>query len=1008
MYRLLFSLILAVAISGCSSSSFVGRSYGDFTAYYNTYYNAKRSFEKAEEASQLRRGAVDRDVYLRIFQSPNASNKSDLDQAIKKSADILRKHDTSKWVDDALLLIGKSYFFSQNYSAAEQKFNEVIDLGTKLEPEAHFWLGRSLVASGNFEVAVTTNTIVLEEKDLGKKWTPLVELVLAEAHLNLRQWDEAERRLVTGVDRARDKRLAARGQYLLAQLMERRGAFDEATEAFRRVMKYNPDYELGYASAYKAIETQGLHGDSDEALRLLRRMERDDKHFTYLSELTLLKGKILYAAGQEREAAAVFREALYESDRVTALVRGGAQYGLGVYSRDATVDFMTAAAHFDTAAVQLKNLRPATGSAAEEAIIAPGAIADADELAATFGSYAEVYGKIVELDSLLHLGSLDDEAFEARIEEIRRQRAAEFEERRRLEEERRIKQRFEATASNDTERGIPGNEKEATVATTATSGDAGFLYHKDLNVVRDNLQNFFDRWGQRPLAPNWRYLSQVQSVDASGNPVEGDEATAEAGVPELQIEILPPVDVSNIPRDPEARSLMLSELAEVRYDLGNVLFLSMSMPDSAAHWYQKVIDEGGSETASRRAYYAMTEVRLAQGDTASANSIKQVIADLYPDSETDSTADSLALQVALVDSARATYNTLYSEWTTEGSSATLGDRFIERGNDFLTTEEGGKFLLAAARIHGESLKSDSLGLLDPIKTSLPDSLFLTMDLAEPDSNGSVIVFVEDIYSYVVTKYPGSVYSDYGRQAVRVFAEARQPQPDSVAVTPEPVKEEVDPAQERRGEVEGERGRRSVDQEEGSVARAAENELEGRVESEEDEASRADSRSDLQQEVPAEKKQEPPDEPLTVDDVKRRLQAQKDTVETTRQHEEGELDAGTDAPELAGQDRPEVAPQPEDIAVDSTAYMPEPVGGFEAIMSRRIMPEFEEGEELSGAVTVRFIVEKDGKVLEAEIEKSLGPGYDEEAIRLLKSQQFTVGRTEAGIPVRVRMALPIIF
>jgi cellulose synthase operon protein C len=142
-----FLLLTVVLLAGCRQGSFLEQRFTDFTAYYNTFYNAERSFAEGEAALQRQRRdrPVDLDEYLAIFPIPEGAGRiADFENTIRKSADVLRNHPGSRWVDDALLLIGKSYFYQRNYVGAQQKFRETIEVGSPLEDEARFWLARMI------------------------------------------------------------------------------------------------------------------------------------------------------------------------------------------------------------------------------------------------------------------------------------------------------------------------------------------------------------------------------------------------------------------------------------------------------------------------------------------------------------------------------------------------------------------------------------------------------------------------------------------------------------------------------------------------------------------------------------------------------------------------------------------------------------------------------------------------------------------------------------------------
>lgn len=72
------------------------------------------------------------------------------------------------------------------------------------------------------------------------------------------------------------------------------------------------------------------------------------------------------------------------------------------------------------------------------------------------------------------------------------------------------------------------------------------------------------------------------------------------------------------------------------------------------------------------------------------------------------------------------------------------------------------------------------------------------------------------------------------------------------------------------------------------------------------------------------------------------------------------------------------------------------------------PATERDNEIEGTVFIKFIVEKDGSVSNAEILKSISPGLDKEALRVVNLfPNFSPGM-QGGKPVRVSFTLPVKF
>ena len=91
-------------------------------------------------------------------------------------------------------------------------------------------------------------------------------------------------------------------------------------------------------------------------------------------------------------------------------------------------------------------------------------------------------------------------------------------------------------------------------------------------------------------------------------------------------------------------------------------------------------------------------------------------------------------------------------------------------------------------------------------------------------------------------------------------------------------------------------------------------------------------------------------------------------------------------------------------------MPSFPGGKEAmhkyLMENIHWPETEECAQ--GRVVVGFIVERDGSLSDIKLVRSVTPGFDKEALRIVKSMPKWIPGTQNGKVVRVRRYLPINF
>jgi outer membrane protein assembly factor BamD (BamD/ComL family) len=175
---LLFILVLA-GIIGCQP-------YRNFTTYFNVLYDARRHLEAYEEKVnegpvadaaiatvtthrwldeeyETRRVSIRHNGYapapkllpVQTAAANRSGNAKHLDSAIILGSKILADKNPSKYIEDALYIIGKAQFYKNDYSGAKRKFNELLFKFPETEygPEVGMLLARTLVASKQLDTA---------------------------------------------------------------------------------------------------------------------------------------------------------------------------------------------------------------------------------------------------------------------------------------------------------------------------------------------------------------------------------------------------------------------------------------------------------------------------------------------------------------------------------------------------------------------------------------------------------------------------------------------------------------------------------------------------------------------------------------------------------------------------------------------------------------------------------------------------------------------------------------
>ena len=700
-WGLVAGLCLAL-LAGCGRGTFVGRQYDNFTGYYNKFYNAQQAFEDGRESLEEADRPIDRTAYLPVFPVPDpAGDKSSFETAVRKSAGVLREHPNSKWVDDALLIIGKSYFYQGNYAGAAQKFREVRAMKEGRKQEARFWLARTLVTNDRRSAVEEVLPPPESAASPDNEWIARLFLVRGQLRVRQEQWSAAADALTRGLAGDLPDRPGARASFLLGQVHETMDHPEKARAAYQDVRRYDPRYELRFAAQLSDIELQGRHGDAAEALDRLEDLQNDDKNLEKRGAMAQVEAQIHRVRGRPEQARAALRRALYDGpdESLQGRDRSRLHYELAVLYRDAFEDFRRAAAHFDTAGTGLSEN-------ASEAITAgqrlPSAPTDAQAQARQYRTLADRAEEVARLDSLLRIGRMGPDEYNAFVERLRRRRleAAEQQQERQQQRTRRLQARGEQQT----------NRK---VAVQTGETDAGFLFHKEPTRVQEGKRRFREVWGDRPRVDNWRRRNAMQSAqptaqqtEAAEQPTNEPDPAASSDAPAASL------DLSAIPRDSASRAKMEGRQALARYELGNSLLLAAGRPDSAATWYRRVLQESGDHPVATRALYALAEAHRIQGDTLAARSAYRRLIEQHPETSLAQRARR-RLGRAPVRSqddrsaqADSLYAGAYEQWQGGGHRPAL-EQFLTVAERYPDTGAAPRALLASAVLYWKQVQADT-------------------------------------------------------------------------------------------------------------------------------------------------------------------------------------------------------------------------------------------------------------------------------------------------------------
>ena len=335
-------------------------------AYYNTFYNAKQFYKKAEnkrkdrektqvvelspeEQERLRKSGMGRGGEVNKASTDEMQNYQ---RAIEKSSKVLEFYPTSKYIDDAIMLLGKCFFYRSEYSKALRKFEELISLYPKSEyiSEAKLFMAKTYLGLEEYEEAENR----LREYSLNKKnkneFREEAKFELGGLYFDKGNYELAANHYRETAKESGDKLIKAMSIYRLGECMINLGDFAEAIKLFKRAVDASPNDDFNMQAYFKLGEAQSLNSEYKEAIQTFERLLSKEFEVKRIPRIKLQLANNLYLDNQVNDAIKWFENIIEEHPRTDASARS--YFALGEFEEFIHQDYRLAREHYDMAKSQ--------------------------------------------------------------------------------------------------------------------------------------------------------------------------------------------------------------------------------------------------------------------------------------------------------------------------------------------------------------------------------------------------------------------------------------------------------------------------------------------------------------------------------------------------------------------------------------------------------------------------------------------------------------------------------
>ncbi|MBN2261741.1 MAG: tetratricopeptide repeat protein [Prolixibacteraceae bacterium] len=330
---LLFTWVLV----SCSTekNTFVNRNFHNLTAHYNVYFNGNEAMkgglykietqmeedytktlpifkESLPKTNEMVKGdmdiAIEKGIKLIKYHSITSPPKSNKNKNVRKRKPV--KPEYNKWVDDAYMMIGKAYMYQKEYIMAASTFTQVIRR-YKDEPvkyEAWLWLLRTYNESGRFAEARELIETLEGDNQFPEKLEGELAINTADFHLKENRFEEAIQYLNIGIKKIKGNKRKTRYNYILAQLYQETGNNEKALDAYQRVIRRRPEYEMLFNARINSASVFTGQSNVASLRKELTKMSKKKKNEPYLDQIYYALGNIMYNEGRIDDAIKLYRQ----------------------------------------------------------------------------------------------------------------------------------------------------------------------------------------------------------------------------------------------------------------------------------------------------------------------------------------------------------------------------------------------------------------------------------------------------------------------------------------------------------------------------------------------------------------------------------------------------------------------------------------------------------------------------------------------------------------------------
>ena len=640
-YRIFFALLIII-ISGCSAkkNTWATRAYQATNTRFNVYYNGYVSYNEGLK-NILKANKEDYSGVIPMYPISRHSNASaattDMDRTIEKCRKAIKLHsikikpeknykkmnspeyklfynqeEFNPAMKDAWLLLAKAEFHKGDFLGSVGTFSYIARhyiTDKDIAAICQLWIARAYGEMGWIYEAEQVLS-KLEQDNLKHSDIGLFASVNADLLLKKRQYKEAIPFLELALSKENDKDMQQRFTFLLAQLYHKTNDDKAAYDAYSKVIKLNPTYEMDFNARISRaqLNTENVYKVRKE----LRGMLKNINNKNYMDQVYYALGNTYLTHGDTLKAIDNYKLSADTSSRkgidkaVTLITLGDLYY--------IKREYVLAQPCYDEAAKIITNEHDDYTRVTRRAETLSELVAQNDI--------------VILQDSLQKLSTLSEKKRIEVVDKVIGKLIAE-----------------EKTAAdkvlkeNEVRNRNVGIDDDLALMNPIGANSQGGWYFYNPEIMRSGQSEFTKRWGKRKLEDNWRRTNKATSlfVDENTNTTVTSAAGDTTGV-----QLKNPVVTDNkkqefylrqIPVTPTQLAKSNAEIATALFTMGEIYKDKIEDYPMAISTFNEFIRRFGSDERVPDAYFYLYMIQTKRGNHNEADRYRIKLITDYPNTK---------------------------------------------------------------------------------------------------------------------------------------------------------------------------------------------------------------------------------------------------------------------------------------------------------------------------------------------------------------------------------------